>query len=117
MPNFSPDQVSFGDLAGYGAFDIGHAREHLQLVDLAATALNPAVVLPNYDFLNFLTAGGARKAQLQAHWTAHELLNQIVGVTSIDYSEVDLDNPDDFYSWLGYHSTTHAQYRQFFGIT
>lgn len=115
MPQFQPDQCTFGDAIGYGAWDIGHMREHEQFVQVLSQR-TPPVVMANYDFLSLLTAGGSRRAQLEQHQTAHNLLNQITGTTSIDFSEVDLNSQDDFYAWLGYHSTTHAQIRQFLGI-
>jgi hypothetical protein len=115
MPNFQPDICTFGDMTGYGAFDVGHAREHLQFIQIASS-LTPPVLLPNANLLNLLTSGNARKAQLEAHNDAHTLLSQMAGITNIDFSQVDLDKQDDFYSWIGYHQTTHQQLRQFFGI-
>lgn len=116
MPNFAPDIVTFRDPAGYGAWDDGHAREHMQFVAFAAQ-LNPPVLLPDPDLLSFLnTSGEARRAQLEAHQTAHTLLSALTGITAIDFSEGDLDRQDDFYNWLSYHQTTHQQLRQFFGI-
>jgi hypothetical protein len=116
MPNFSPDQVTFSDLPGYGGWDIGHHREHLQFVQVLS-GLTPAVVIPDYDFLSFLTAGPTRKAQLEAHQEAHQLLAQAIGVTTLDFSQFNIDSQDDFYSFLGYHSSTHQQIRQALGIS
>ena len=45
MTNFAPDIVSFGDAAGYGAWDDGHAREHLGFVQMFAQR-TPALLLP-----------------------------------------------------------------------
>lgn len=115
MPQFSPDQVTFGDPTGYGAWDLGHAREHLQFVQSLA-ALTPPVLLANYDFLSLLNAGAARKSQIETHAQAHTLLGQIVGVTSSDFGGYNLDSPDDFATFLGAHATTHAQIRQALGI-
>lgn len=115
MPNFQPDICTFRDTPGYGAWDIGHDREHLQFVQMA-TALTPRVILPMPDLLNLLTAGQTRKAQLEAHQSAHTLLSALTGTTAVDFTQFDLDNPDDFYNFLGYHQTTHQQLRQFFGI-
>jgi hypothetical protein len=116
MPNFSPDQCSFGDLTGYGAWDIGHMREHLQFVQVLAQRV-PPIVLPDFDFLSFLTAGKARHSILETHGQAHTLLTDALGITGTELSVVNLDDQGDFYSWLGYHSTEHAQIRQKLGIT
>lgn len=116
MPQFSPDIATFGDVTGYGAFDIGHAREHEQFVTTLA-AQTPPIIIANYDLLNFLTSGGSQKAQLEAHQEAHTLLSQATGITAVDFTQFDLNNQDDFYNFLGYHQTTHQQLRQFFGIT
>ena len=52
MPNFSPDQVSFGDVAGMGAWDVAHMREHIQFIQVLSQQ-TPAIVLPDFDFLSF----------------------------------------------------------------
>lgn len=116
MPNFQPDICTFRDTVGYGAFDIGHDREHLQFVQLAA-AMTPSVILPMPDFLNFLTSGTTQKAQMTQHQIIHDLLSNLAGITAVDFSEFDLSKQDDFYNFLGFHQTTHQQLRQFFGIT
>ena len=115
MPQFQPDIATFGDLAGYGMFDVGHYREHIQFVQVLA-AMTPPVILANYDLASLLTAGSARKAQIEAHSDAHQELRQLAGITGIDLTEVDFDKQDDFYVWLGAHATEHSQIRQFLGI-
>jgi hypothetical protein len=113
MPQFSPDQCSFGDVAGMGAWDISHGREHIQFIQvLAANGVN----LPDPDLLMLLTAGNARASQLQSHFTQHQLLRQATGVEGIDLSQVNLNDAGDFYNWLGYHATEHQQLRQALGI-
>ena len=117
MPNFQPDQSSFGDLAGYGYWDDGHAREHQQFVEMFA-AQSPSIQIDAANLLTFLASGGnARNAQLQAHQKVHQLLRQPTNVTGIDLAAVDLDNESDFYSWLNLHAAEHAQIRKFLGIT
>ena len=113
MPQFSPDQCAFGDIAGYGAWDINHGREHLQFVQ--ALAAN-GVSLPAPDLLALLTAGGARVSQVLAHYTQHQLLRQALGVEGVDLSQVNLDDPNDFYTWLGYHAQEHQQLRAAIGF-
>lgn len=115
MPQFSPDQVSFGDLAGYGSWETGHYREHLQFVQVLA-GMTPAVLIPDRDLFPFLTAGQARKSQIESHAAIHALLRAVTGVQGTDLSAVDLDDGTDFNNWLGYHSSEHSQIRQALGI-
>lgn len=116
MPQFSPDQVTFNDLPGYGMFDVGHAREHSQFFTILAQQ-TPAIVIPDYPLLSLLTAGVARADVLRSHLDSHRLLRQATGITGIDLSQVDLDKEQDFYDWLGYHSQEHAQIRQVLGVS
>lgn len=115
MPQFQPDQVTFKDIPGYGYWDDSHHREHLQFVQVLAQQ-TPPIDFPDYDFLQMLTAGASRRSVVDSHATAHNLLSQIVGVTAVDFSAFNLDDGQDFYNFLGYHSTTHAQIRQALGI-
>jgi hypothetical protein len=115
MPNFQPDQVTFQDQAGYGLWDTAHWREHIQFVQVLA-AQTPPVLLSDYDFSSILTGGGAQKWDQESHQTAHELLADITGATAPDFADFDLNNPEDFSSFLSYHSAHHAQIRQFLGI-
>lgn len=115
MVQFSPDQVTFQDQVGYGYWDDSHHREHQQFVEALAVR-KPPVLFDNYDFLQMLTGGNAEKSILETHQQAHNLLAGIIGVTATDFSQYDLSKNDDFYSFLGYHSTTHAQLRQALGI-
>lgn len=116
MPQFQPDQVTFGDLPGYGAWDMGHAREHMQFVQVLAQK-TPSVLLPNFDFLAFLTSGQALTSQMESHAEAHNMLRAALGFTGTDLSASNLNDQGDFYNWLGYHATEHAQIRQALGIT
>src|SRR5215470_3062127 len=116
MPNFVPDQTQFGDLAGYGNWDDGHAREHLQFVSMFA-GQTPSITIDGYNLLSMLaTTGQTRSAQLNAHQKVHQMLRAQAGITGIDLAAVDLDNEGLFYDWLHLHATEHAQIRQFLGI-
>jgi hypothetical protein len=115
MPQFSPDQVTFGDVPGLGMWDDSHHREHQQFVQVLS-GLTPAVLIPNFDFLQMLTAGAARGSIIETHSQAHALLRQITGVSGVDYSQFDLSNPEGFYSFTGYHASEHAAIRQALGI-
>ena len=87
-----------------------------QIVQVLA-AQTPTIQLSDYDFLQLLTAGDARKSIWETHSQAHNLLRQITGVGGVDYSEFDLTKQDDFYSFLSYHSTEHQAMRAALGIT
>jgi hypothetical protein len=115
MPQFQPDTVTFKDIPGMGMWDCNHHREHLQFVQVLA-GQTPTVDFPAFDFLQMLTAGSSRKSIVETHQEVHQLLSQIVGATAVDFSQFDLDNDEDFYSFLSYHSQTHSQIRQFLGI-
>lgn len=114
--NFSPDQVAFGDLPGYGAWDTAHYREHLQFVQLLAAQATP-FLLADYDLAAMLTDRNRRGDALVLHAAAHNVLSQQTGISTLDFSGFDLENQGDFYSFLGYHAQTHAQLRQAFGIS
>lgn len=116
MPQFQPDQVAFGDIPGYGAWDIGHAREHIQFVQ-ALAAQSPPFNMPDYNLLIFLSAGGARSSIVQSHSDAHNILHAQLGITATDLSQVNLDDPNSFYDWTGQHATYHAQIRQILNLT
>ncbi len=115
MPQFSPDQVTFNDVVGYGWWDVGHARGHTQYVQVLAQQ-TPAVLIADFNLLNLLTAGNARKSQMESHMQAHNLLRQITGVSGVDYSQFNLDDENDFYNFMGYHATEEATIRQALGI-
>ncbi len=115
MPQFSPDQVTFDDGPGLGLWDTGHHREHEQFVTVLA-GRTPAVLLPNYDFLQMLTAGAARRSVAESHQQVHDQLRRITGVAGTDYSQYDLSKSEDFYSFTGLHATEHTAIRLALGI-
>lgn len=115
MPQFLPDICTFDDYPGYGRWDDDHAREHQQFQE-ALAALTPAVVIPNFDLLQFLTSGPARSSIVNSHQQAHYLLRQATGVGGTDYTGYNLDSADDFYNFLSFHANEHAQIRQALGI-
>lgn len=116
MPQFSPDQVGFKDMPGYGAWDMGHYREHLQFVQVLAQQ-TPPILIPDFDLMTFLTGGPVRTSIVQSHAQAHNLLRGALGITGVDLSVVNMDDEGSFYDWLGTHATEHAQIRQNLGIT
>jgi hypothetical protein len=115
MPQFAPDQCAFKDIAGYGAYDTAHAREHLQFVQ-TYTLLASEIPIPAYDFQQFLTGGQARQSIMLSHYQTHLLLRAPFGIEGVDLTAFNLDSEDDFYSFLGYHSQEHILIRQQLGI-
>jgi hypothetical protein len=116
MPQFSPDQCTFNDIPGMAQWDDSHYREHVQFIQVLAGA-TPAILLPDYDLLQMLTAREGRSAVINSHNVAHRLLQQICGFTGTDYSQYDLAQEGDFYSFLSYHAADHAQIRSFLGLS
>ena len=115
MSQFAPDQCGFGDPVGYGAFDMGHYREHLQFIQVLAQRV-PAVLIPDHDFSAFLTGGSAKTSAVLAHGQVHVLLGAALGITSVDFSGFNLDDQSNFYDFLGDHAGTHAEIRKQLGI-
>jgi hypothetical protein len=115
MPQFQPDTVTFGDYAGYGMWDDNHYREHEDFVTALAQQ-TPPIVIPNSDFIRFLTSGGARSSIINSHMAVHYLLRQATGVGGTDYQSFNLDDESDFYNFTGYHATEHAALRAALGI-
>jgi hypothetical protein len=53
---------------------------------------------------------------LDQHQTVHSLLRQFTGVAGVDYTDFDLSQQTDFYSFMSYHADEHRQIRQVLGI-
>lgn len=115
MPQFQPDTVTFNDIPGLGMWDDNHHREHQQFVQVLSEQ-TPAILIPNFDFLQMLTAGNLQRSIVETHNQSHALLRQITGVSGTDYSQFDLSKSDDFYNFTGYHATEHAAIRAALGI-
>lgn len=116
MPDFQPTQVEFGDVPGYGAWDIGHGREHIRFVQTLAALATP-VLIPDADLLSLLTGGPTSRESFDTHQTIHGLLRDITGVGGVDYTDFRLDQETEFYAFLSYHEQEHAQLRAAFGLT
>ena len=115
MPNFQPTQVEFGDMPGYGVWDIGHGREHIAFVQ-AFAAQSPPILLPDPDLLALLSGGPTTPASMQTHQVIHNLLRQYLNVQGVDYTGFQLDQQTDFYAFLSYHEQEHAQLRAALGL-
>jgi len=115
MPQFAPSDVTFKDQVGYGYWDDSHHRQHAQYTEVLAEQ-TPAILIPNYDFLQMLTAGNVRKSIVETHMQAHTVLRQILGVQGVDLTGFDLDSEQDFYNFLSYHDADHLAFNLALGI-
>ena len=116
MPQFAPDLVAFGDQAGYGLWDIGHVREHMQFTQVLA-GLTPAIEIADYPLLSFMTLPEGPASQMAAlHSTLHDLLRNATGVTGVDLTGFGPHNQEDFDDLLNYHRQEHAQMRSVLGL-
>jgi hypothetical protein len=116
MPQFSPSDVTFEDNVGYGYWDISHHRQHLQYVQMLSMQ-TPAILIPDFDFIQMLTAGDARRSIVESHMVAHTLLRQTLNVQGVDLAQFDLSKSDDFYNWLAYHDADHNSFDLALGIS
>lgn len=116
MPQFSlPSNVTWKDQIGYGYWDDNHHRQHQQYVQMLSEQ-TPAILIPNYDFLQMLNGANARKSIVETHQQAHTALRQALNVQGVDLTEFDLDNQYDFNNFLGYHDADHAAFNAALGI-
>ena len=115
MPQFSPSDVTFKDNIGYGYWDDSHHRQHTQYTEVLA-GQKPAVLIPNYDFLQMLTAGNDRRSIVITHMQAHAQLRAVLNVQGVDLTEFDLNSELDFYNFLGYHDSDHSAFNAALGI-
>lgn len=115
MALFSPDQVAFGDVAGYGQWLNLHWNEHQQFIGIGL-AHTPVVQFVAYDILSWGEDPGMVQAWKEAHMAMHYSLRRFTAVDGFDYRDFDLGQPEDFYNFLQYHAVEHAQLRQVFGV-
>jgi hypothetical protein len=115
MALFVHDQVVFGDAAGFGVWRLEHAYEHTQFVQLLAQR-SPPVLFPDYPFFDWFDNKGFQTTWLDTHDSIHGLLRQVTGVGGISLDDVDFDQAQQWYDWMGAHATEHAQLRNALGI-
>jgi hypothetical protein len=112
---FALNTFEFGDVAGNGAWLIGHFRNHLQYNAVLA-ARTPPVLLPEFPIMAVEAGKIGRTSWLNSHQNWHELLRPLANTTGIDLSEVNMDNESEFYQWIDAHNAEHKFFDQFFGI-
>jgi hypothetical protein len=83
----------------------------------SATAdLSSPILINTYPIMIVQAGELGRKDWLNSHENWHELIRPYANVTSIDLSEVNLDDPNEFYSWLDIHNQEHKFIDQAFGL-
>jgi hypothetical protein len=105
----------FGDIAGNGYWLDSHFRNHLQYNAVLA-ALSPPITINPYPILVVQQGEVGRRDWLQSHENWHELIRPFANVTSIDLSQVNLDDPNQFYEWLDLHAQEHSALDTAFGV-
>lgn len=96
-----------GDRAGQGRWEVGHYRQHLRYQQLFAQQTPPFIV-PDHPILLMGKTDLERRTWLNDHQNIHSVLRAKANVTGIDLSQVDLNDPHDFLTWLDAHATEHA---------
>lgn len=104
---FFPNLYLFGDRAGQGRWEIGHYRQHLRYQQLFAQQ-NPPFIVPDHPIVLMGKTDLERRIWLNDHQAVHEILRSRANVNGIDLSQVNLNDPHDFLTWLDAHATEHA---------
>src|SRR5215469_13521978 len=116
MALFVHDQAIFGDAAGFGIWRLEHAYEHTQFVQVLA-ARSPPLLLSDYPFLDWHDNKGFQTTWLDTHSRTHDFLRQVTGVGGYDeLADVNFDEPQQWYDWMGGHSQEHRDLRSALGI-
>lgn len=103
---FQPTRFVFGDRAGQGQWEIGHARQHVRYVYLLMNQSTP-ILIQDHPILTMGTTDFERKVWLQDHANLHVQLRQIAGITGIDLAAVDFTDNSQFSVWLDDHAGEH----------
>lgn len=112
---FQPDQVLFGDAAGFGLWRMTHGYEHLAMVNVLAHR-TPAVIVPNYNIFDWRDERELAIAWHQSHYAIHQSLRVAANTSGIDLSLVDFSQQDQWYEWHDDHAAEHVALRQAFNL-
>jgi hypothetical protein len=113
---FQVTLVEFGDEIGFGAWQTGHARQHLRYLSVLA-ARSPPVILPDVPLFRIGATRNEVKEWLRTHYfDVHVHLREQTGLTGSDFSNVDFSNPKFFYDFLDLHNTEHTLIDQALGL-
>lgn len=113
---FQANEVVWGDVPGFGAWQIGHARQHLRYLSVIANFASP-IILPDVPLFRV----GENKEEVQTwlnthYFEVHVQLRNITGITGVDFSVVDFTKPDSFYDFVELHNSEHALLDIAFGV-
>ena len=106
---FQVSQVEFGDTVGLGAWEVGHARQHLRYNDVLAAATPPVILAP-IPLFRIGENEEEIRAWFQDHYfNVHLPLRQFANISGgSDFSYVDLSSPESFYDFLDVHFIEHS---------
>lgn len=113
MINFQPDICMPNDPAGFGHWLDGHALEH-DVINQKLLQLG--VTVPQYNLLFWDDKPSVVQSWLQAHQTTHQIIDNALNITSVDFSQVDLTQNDQWFEWMDDHASEHQNIRQILGI-
>ncbi|HEX8838784.1 MAG TPA: hypothetical protein VF748_17710 [Candidatus Acidoferrum sp.] len=113
---FQPNTVAYGDAAGLGLWLVGHYRQHLAYNAFLAGQTVP-IEIPTYNILTVNGGNIGMRFWLEDHQSWHEDVRPFANVTGIDLSEVDMNNEEQFYSWIDLHNQEHAAIDTAFGLS
>lgn len=112
--NFQPDICLPKDPEGWGRWLDGHAFEHNVIQQ---KMLQLGITIPQFNLLFWDDKPSVVQSWLQAHSTAHQLIDSALNITSVDFSQVDLSNDEEWFSWQDDHASEHQTIRTILGIT
>ena len=115
MINFQPDICLPSDPAGFGHWLVGHALEH-DVINQKLLQINRPVSVPSFNLLFWDDKPSIVQSWLQAHETAHQIIDGALNITSVDFSQVDLTDNDQWFEWMEDHANEHSIIRQILGI-
>lgn len=111
---FRPDLVLPNDPPGFGRWRIGHYLEHKLLITQAQSLAK--VTVPDYDLGFWSDDAAAVRVWLDVHNRIHQVLDGPAGISSIDWSAVDLTDEAQWNIWMQDHAVEHGQLRSAYRI-
>lgn len=104
-----------GDEEGFGLWRSEHYYDHVAL-NLGARNLSSPVVVPEYDIASWDTGEDQRRLWLSGHYDMHLALRAATGISGIDLTQVNWNDPEELFSWLENHAVEHLILDQAFSI-
>jgi len=113
---FQANTVLFGDEAGWGIWQSGHARQHLRYLSALAALATP-IIIPDVPLFNVGSTPNEIQTWFHDHYFAvHVPLRDFTGITGPDFSVVDIGNQEFFYDFLDLHNSEHLLLDIAFGV-